>query len=267
MQNFFKNKKVKMFLFLVIFWVLLSGLFHTQLLVWMVLSSIATVAIMSKIGILPDLCISKKGLTYIPFMLKNMVVSTVQVLRLINGQNIKFTSSVSRVTFRKFNSDINILMNAAAITMTPGTAVVSVDKSNNTMLVHGIDKPLLNSLPDTQLTKIIGNKRVSAKKIKPFVRFVKKITNKKFLKKSISIVFAHFKRLKSYYNSGKRRYKKELKHQELLASKRGKLGVIKKQQPIIKLTQVNKNTAITTEKDKKKIIKTSSHCSKNKRRV
>ena len=172
------KQDITLFLFLCLFWIGISGILHTELLLLMILSSISTIIIVRKLNLMPDIRFSKRGVSYILFMLKSMFQSSINTIQLFSGKVSHVHSDIKKISFPKKNSDIETVMHAAAITMTPGTAVIQISKKKDAMIIHGIAPSFLEDLPDKGALSIINSKKVSVlsvllKRVKVFINDIR----------------------------------------------------------------------------------------------
>ena len=162
----------KMFVLLCCFWLLLSGITNHHMLVNMCISGVLTVLILYKINSLPNIKITKNGILYSFVMLKNMIISSISVIKLISQEKPEIKSKLITIKFDDIGTNLKTSMQAAAITMTPGTAVIAVDKKANKMLIHGLDESFLGDVVDPKITKLVSKeshldtKETSKKKFK-----------------------------------------------------------------------------------------------------
>jgi len=130
------------FIVLLGFWIVLSGHFHTLLIVLALLSSLIVVYLTNDL-FFPNKKVNIRLLLkiflYIPFLLKEIISSNIQVLKILFKKDIKNTISPIMVEFKpKVKSDIGVTLLGNSITLTPGT--VTIFASDKQFLVHAVDK-------------------------------------------------------------------------------------------------------------------------------
>lgn len=154
MSKAFKN--LKMFLFLSACWTLLSETYTLHMFLNMAVSNILIIVLGNRLKVLPNIRITSAGLSYSLVLAKNILVSSLFVLNLFKKERPEYRSGTKIVSFKNIKTDLKATLHAAAITMTPGTTVLAIDKTNNTMLIHGLDSALLEEAVDEKITSAIN---------------------------------------------------------------------------------------------------------------
>jgi multicomponent Na+:H+ antiporter subunit E len=130
------------FLVLLSFWLVLSGHFHTLLIVLALLSSLIVVYLTNDM-FFPNKKVNLKLIVkiflYVPLLLKEIILSNIQILKILLRKDIRNTINPIMVEFEpKVKSDIGVTLLGNSITLTPGT--VTIFASDKQFLVHAIDK-------------------------------------------------------------------------------------------------------------------------------
>ena len=134
---------MKIFALLAILWYIFSGSNDKFLLTCGAISVLTTfiICIFGKI-ISNDFYIIKLGfIKYIVVLMKNIIASTVQIVKIIYSRKIIINPGTIIVNASRLNDQEKVLF-ANMITMTPGTFVIAVEGNN--FLIHALNKDDLN---------------------------------------------------------------------------------------------------------------------------
>jgi multicomponent Na+:H+ antiporter subunit E len=161
MKNIFNKAKalqiVTHFAVFFIAWCLMSGIYTPFLIICGIFSSAYCVALLHILKINQYLSINMRGLKYITTLMQEIFKSSISLVQLIVAEAPQFASAIKTIKFKNLTSTTNIVMQANAITMTPGTVVIAVCSESSTMLVHAIDKQLLAGIPAENINKIVNS--------------------------------------------------------------------------------------------------------------
>ena len=132
MRNFF------ILTFLVVLWLLMSGLYKTLILVFGLSSILLVMFVMKRMSekdgyeVEINLKISDT-LKYLFWLLVEVAKCNVAVVKLLLARNVKISQEFVEISVST-NSDLAQVIFANSITLTPGT--VTVETENNSLLVH-----------------------------------------------------------------------------------------------------------------------------------
>lgn len=87
--------------------------------------------------------INFRSLCYIVWLIKEILMSSLAVIRIIWRKDLNFNPVFERIEHGQ-ETVANTILYANSITLTPGT--VTVDISNDTFLVHALDQSSINAL-------------------------------------------------------------------------------------------------------------------------
>lgn len=144
---------------LTVFWVLLSG-YWLPLIIALGIGSIVLCVVISR---RLDVCdheghpvhLAVPGLTYFPWLLKEIVVSNIAVAKAIVSGNVR--PQVLRVTATQ-STELGQTVYANSITLTPGTVTIAED--NGTFVVHALMDETADGLRtgdmDARVTRLMG---------------------------------------------------------------------------------------------------------------
>lgn len=131
---------LKWMFLLVIFWSSILGFPIDKL---SIICIIITLYESKKLGILiPDLRFNFKILHYFIWLIKEIIVSSLQVTKHIWSFNINLISKYKDIEFKNLSEEKLVIL-ANSITITPGTLVIS--QKDNSLLVHALD---YNNFPE-----------------------------------------------------------------------------------------------------------------------
>ena len=134
---------MKIFALLAILWYIFSGSNDKFLLTCGAISVLTTfiICIFGKI-ISSDFYIIKFGfIKYIAILIKNIITSTIQIVKIIYSRKIIINPGTTIVNASRLNDQEKVLF-ANMITMTPGTFVIAVEGNN--FLIHALNKDNLD---------------------------------------------------------------------------------------------------------------------------
>ena len=142
-------------------WLILSGHYTVLITSLGILSCAVVVSIMQRMDLIDHeghpIHVTWGALTYIPWLIKEIVKSNLDVLRIILSPTLSATPTLVRVKASQ-TSDLGKVIYANSITLTPGT--ISVDVANGEILVHALTREgaedLLNGEMDRRVTKMVG---------------------------------------------------------------------------------------------------------------
>lgn len=124
---------------LAIFWIFLSGYWLTLIIVLGVASIGLCVWIANRLEVSDQegypIQLTTRGLTYFPWLLKEIVVSNIAVAKAIMRGNDAVRPQIIEVPADQ-QSDLGITIYANSITLTPGTVTIAVD--DETLTVHAL---------------------------------------------------------------------------------------------------------------------------------
>lgn len=129
------------------FWLLLSGYIQPLLLSFGVVSVFIVLVVIKRMDKVDDQP-SKLGFghsmaKYVPWLLGQIVLSSVHVTKLIWGNSKKLSPSLSKVSAKNIPENKRVLY-ANSITLTPGT--LSVDLENDEITVHALQADSIEEL-------------------------------------------------------------------------------------------------------------------------
>lgn len=142
-------------------WLLLSGHYTATLISYGALSCLAIVWLSFHLGTLDKealpVHLGLRPFLYIPWLLKEVVVSNIAVIRVILDPRLPIQPRLLRVRASQ-QSDVGKVMYANSITLTPGT--VTLDVRNGEFLVHALTNEsaegLLTGEMDRRVTWVEG---------------------------------------------------------------------------------------------------------------
>jgi multicomponent Na+:H+ antiporter subunit E len=141
---------ISLFLFLYLFWLLLSGLFTPFLLSAGVGCALAVVWFARRMDVVDHeghpIHLGPRALVYWPWLLKEVVKSAWDVSKII--LHPKLPISPTLVRFRPTQkTDVGLVIHAQSITLTPGT--ITIEAWPNEFLVHGLTRSGAAGVADT----------------------------------------------------------------------------------------------------------------------
>ncbi|MCX7981997.1 MAG: Na+/H+ antiporter subunit E [Syntrophales bacterium] len=141
---------ILLFIFLLLFWVIFSGLFDA----WHLGLGIVSCGIVTWLcrGLLPkkliirDLLIIPRFLIYIPWLLWQIVLANIYMIYIVFHPRMRDIIFPHVVKFRsQLKGDLGLTTFANSITLTPGTITIAIDRE--TFYVHAINEKVAQSLP------------------------------------------------------------------------------------------------------------------------
>lgn len=144
---------------LAVLWLLLSGYFDEPILLAMGAASVVFVVLISRHMEVVDreghpVHLSLRGLAYWPWLLKEIVVSSIDVSRVILQRRMPVHPSLFTVRGLQ-RSDLGLVVFANSITLTPGTVTVALE--GDLLTVHALTRAAASGWDDSEM-----NKRVAA---------------------------------------------------------------------------------------------------------
>jgi len=145
------RQTLRFFVLMGVTWLLLSGLFKSQLLI-LGLASVALVTWLAyRMGILSH---RGQSLYFSPFrllrywgwLLKEIFSSNIAVTRTVLSRSMPIRPAIGKVTATP-DSELGDVIYANSITLTPGTTAISFTPDGH-VLVHALDAESLNQLED-----------------------------------------------------------------------------------------------------------------------
>lgn len=148
----------KIILFLFILWFIFSGNREPFMLFCGVLSVIITftLCVVGKIISVNVYVIKIAFLKYVYTLLKNIILSTWQMIKIIYSKNIKINPGTTMFNVARLTNQEKVLF-ANLITMTPGTFVIAIDGSN--FLIHALNRDDLNFDNNIEMSKLLRKLR------------------------------------------------------------------------------------------------------------
>lgn len=131
-----------------LFWLLLSGYLHSTVLLGLgALSTVLVVVVTRRLGIidndLPNLVMVLRILGYLPWLIKEIALANVDVIRRILARDLPISPCMVDVKTNQ-RTDIARVVYANSITLTPGT--VSVRVHDDVIEVHALTREAADHL-------------------------------------------------------------------------------------------------------------------------
>ncbi len=143
-------------LFLAVFWMLLSGYFKPLMLGFGVLSVVIVLVFLRRMDKADEepmvISIGHRMLRYVVWLFWQIVLSSVQVTRLIWSPTIKLSPSLEKISVQNTREASRVLY-ANSITLTPGT--MSVDLEDGEITVHALQKESIDDLKSGEMERKI----------------------------------------------------------------------------------------------------------------
>lgn len=140
-------------------WLLWSGhlsFSHPLLLIFGVLSAVLVTALCSRMGLLDEetmpLHVLPRALTYLPWLLWQVVVSCFDVLRRGLKPELDIDPTVLTVEGSQ-KTDLGLVVYAHSITLTPGTVSIDSDAGAHTIKVHTISQAGADALLEGEMDR------------------------------------------------------------------------------------------------------------------
>ncbi len=148
---------------LFVFWLLLSGHYTPFLVVAGALTALAVAAFGKVLGYADreghPIELTLAGLTYWPWLVKEIVVAAVGVSWLILRPSRPISTRLIRIRTSQDGS-VGVTTYANSITLTPGTITVRVDRPHHAFLVHALTAEAADDLAkgemDRRVTEMTG---------------------------------------------------------------------------------------------------------------
>jgi multicomponent Na+:H+ antiporter subunit E len=157
------KRSLILFVNLMLVWLLLSGHYNATLITYGVLSCLGVVLLMSHLGILDKEALpTHLGLrvfAYIPWLLKEIVVSNLAVARVILSRRLPIHPRILRVRASQ-KTEVGQVIYANSITLTPGT--VTLDVRNGEFLVHALTTDSAEGLLSGEMDRRVAHLEVNA---------------------------------------------------------------------------------------------------------
>lgn len=132
---------VSLFVFLYLFWLLLSGFFTAFLLSAGVGSALAVVWFARRMDVVDaeghPIHLGAKALMYWPWLLKEIAKSAWDVSKIVLNPNLPISPTLVRFNPSQ-KSDVGLVIHANSITLTPGT--ITIEAGPDEFLVHGLTR-------------------------------------------------------------------------------------------------------------------------------
>lgn len=139
------------------FWVLLSGYFQPLLLTFGFLSVALVLVIVKRMDAidqeLKDLKLGLATLRYIPWLLKEIVLSAIKVTKCIWVRQSQLSPALSRISVLRVPPNKQVLF-ANSITLTPGTLCVDLDEEMVT--IHALNAASIDELEQGSISEKIS---------------------------------------------------------------------------------------------------------------
>ena len=147
-------RAVSLAAFLFATWLLLSGYFTGLLITLGVISCIGVVLIAARMDVIDHeghpIQIGWRYGLYLPWLLWQIVLANIDVARRILDPSLPISPSVRRIPCTQ-KSDLGRVIFANSITLTPGT--ISMEVTDNEILVHGLTKAALDDLEEGTMNR------------------------------------------------------------------------------------------------------------------
>ncbi len=156
LNSFLSYSKIILFLF--ILWFTFSGNKDPFMLFCGVLAVIITFTLCIVGNVISvNVYVVKIGfLKYVYTLLKNIILSTCQMINIIYSKNIKINPGTTMLNVSRLTNQEKVLF-ANLITMTPGTFVIAVDGSS--FLIHALNRDDLNFDNNIEISKLLRKLR------------------------------------------------------------------------------------------------------------
>jgi len=128
---------ISKFILLFIVWIALTNSFEIQeLLVGVVVAFVVTLLFTDKAKSLNLIAVIKKYLKFIPFFIKELISSNIEVAKIVLSKDIKLDSKIVPLK-TTLENDYDKLLLSNSITLTPGTLTLHLE--GDEILVHILD--------------------------------------------------------------------------------------------------------------------------------
>lgn len=141
---------------LAIFWLLLSGFLKTLLLIFGVISVFLVIVVIKRMDDIDhkpnSFEFGPKMLGYIGWLMGQIVISSLEVTRLVWGASQKVSPTIEKLSVADLPQDKRVAY-ANSITLTPGT--LSVDLDDDEVTVHALHEDSIASLKNGSMSSKI----------------------------------------------------------------------------------------------------------------
>ena len=156
-------RSVSLFIFLYLFWLLLSGFFTPFLLLSGVGCALAVVWFARRMDVVDDeghpIHLGARALIYWPWLLKEIIKSGWDVSKIILDPRLPISPTI--VKFKPTQkTGVGLVLHANSITLTPGTITIAADARE--FFVHGLTHSAAQGVVDSEM-----DRRVTACEGKP----------------------------------------------------------------------------------------------------
>lgn len=145
---------VSLFVFLYLFWLLLSGFFTPFLLSAGVGSALAAVWFARRMDVVDreghPIHLGFRALIYWPWLLKEVVKAAWDVSKIILHPKLPISPTLVRFKPTQ-KSDLGLVIHAQSITLTPGT--ITIEAGPNEFLVHGLTRGSAEATVDSDMDR------------------------------------------------------------------------------------------------------------------
>jgi multicomponent Na+:H+ antiporter subunit E len=145
---------ISLFVFLVLFWLLLSGYFTAFLLAAGVGSALAVVGFAQRMDVVDHeghpIHLGPRALLYWPWLAKEIVKSAWAVSRVILDPKLPISPTLVRFTPTQ-KTDVGLVIHAQSITLTPGT--ITIEAQPHEFLVHGLTREGAHGCIDSEMDR------------------------------------------------------------------------------------------------------------------
>lgn len=145
---------ISLFIFLYVFWLLLSGIFTPFLLSAGVGSALAVIWFARRMDVVDHeghpINLGPKALLYWPWLLKEIVKSAWDVSKIILHPKLPISPTLVRFKPTQ-KTDVGLVIHAQSITLTPGT--ITIEAGPNEFLVHGLTRGGAQGVVDSEMDR------------------------------------------------------------------------------------------------------------------
>ncbi|AWB66429.1 cation transporter [Saccharobesus litoralis] len=142
------------------FWLLLSGFIQPLLLSFGVISVALVIITLKRMDAADSepkrISIGSRIIFYCFWLLGQIVLSAIQVTKLIWGGSHRLSPTIARIPIKQVTHKNRVLY-ANSITLTPGT--LSVDLQDNEVVVHALQQSSIDELQQGDMEKMITGRR------------------------------------------------------------------------------------------------------------
>lgn len=161
--NLKRNYLTKVFITIVILWLVLSSMFLPLMISLGILSALVTTYILFIMNVFnsKDAAVSinlVKMTAYIFWLFKEIIISNFKVCWLILKPQYKITPIIGE-TKSELSTDFTTTIYANSITLTPGT--ITIDINDNVLTVHSLDEKFKTSLDSRVMYEKVKSTEIS----------------------------------------------------------------------------------------------------------